>query len=400
MNAPNRLKLQAIDEEDLAVLSAHVQDAVLKVGDMRLPAEGAALRRSRMNRFIWEKADGERRTIERRRSGADLRPRHVRARRARSRRDRPDAVLELLAVSFEPERRAGRRARHALLRRRRAAAPRRRVHRGAPCRSRHRLGDAGQAQPRPPPRPNPRRYGWTTGGTQWRSGSAGPIRDFEARFAALLGAKREVAEDVEAAVRAIVDDVRARGDAALIDYTAPFDRLALTPDGSAISPDAEFDAADAAVPAETTRGADVRPRSHRGLPPPPDAGGRPLHATPLGVELGMRWTPIDAVGLYVPGGTAAYPSSVLMNAVPAKVAGVPRVVMVVPTPDGDHQPAGARRGAACRRRRGLPRRRRAGHRRARLRHGRRSRRSPRSSGRATPMSRRPSAWSSARSAST
>lgn len=156
--------------------------------------------------------------------------------------------------------------------------------------------------------------------------------DFEARFSALLAAKREVAEDVEAAVRSIVDDVRRRGDAALIDYTARFDRQALTPETLRIAPEA-FAAAEAAVPAETMAALKVaRDRIeafHRRQMPADDR-----YRDALGVELGLRWTPIDAVGLYVPGGTAAYPSSVLMNAVPAKVAGVPRIAMVVPSPDG------------------------------------------------------------------
>ena len=156
--------------------------------------------------------------------------------------------------------------------------------------------------------------------------------DFESRFAALLAAKREVAEDVETAVRAIIDDVRRRGDSALIDYTTRFDRLTLTPETLAITA-AEFDAAAAAVSAETLSALEVaRDRIeafHRRQVPADDR-----YVDALGVSLGMRWTPVDAVGLYVPGGTAAYPSSVLMNAVPAKVAGVPRVVMVVPSPDG------------------------------------------------------------------
>src|SRR6476659_6491845 len=104
--------------------------------------------------------------------------------------------------------------------------------------------------------------------------------DFAQRFRALLATKREASADVENAVRAIIADVAARGDHALIELTRTFDRL----------------------------------------------------------DLGSRWTAIESVGLYVPGGTAAYPSSVLMNAVPAKVAGVPRLVMVVPAPDGKLNP--------------------------------------------------------------
>ena len=156
--------------------------------------------------------------------------------------------------------------------------------------------------------------------------------DFEARFVTLLGAKREAAADVEATVRAIVDDVRRRGDAALVEYTARFDRLSLAPEGLAISAD-EIAAAEAAVsPAERDALILARDRIadfHRRQMPRDDR-----YVDAIGVELGLVWTAIEAVGLYVPGGTAAYPSSVLMNAVPAKVAGVERVVMVVPTPDG------------------------------------------------------------------
>ncbi len=156
--------------------------------------------------------------------------------------------------------------------------------------------------------------------------------DFEQRFTRLLAAKREVAEDVEAAARAIVDDVRRRGDAALLDYTARFDRIALAPDRIRVTRD-EFDAAEAAVPAETRAALTVardRIEAFHSRQMPQDDRYR----DDLGVELGMRWTPVDAVGLYVPGGTAAYPSSVLMNAVPARVAGVPRIALVVPAPDG------------------------------------------------------------------
>ncbi len=156
--------------------------------------------------------------------------------------------------------------------------------------------------------------------------------DFDARFSALLSAKREVAEDVEAAARAIVDDVRRRGDAALIGYTNRFDRVALSPDRLRVAP-AEFDAAEASVSAESLAALRVaRDRIeafHQRQLPKDDR-----YRDALGVDLGMRWTAIDAVGLYAPGGTAAYPSSVLMNAVPAKVAGVPRVALVVPAPDG------------------------------------------------------------------
>ncbi len=160
--------------------------------------------------------------------------------------------------------------------------------------------------------------------------------DFEARFSALLAQKRESAEDVDAAVRTIIADVRARGDIALCDLTKKFDRFEVTPEELRVT-GAEIDAAWKACDAETLEAltfARDRIESHHKKQKPED--GRYTDA--LGVELGHRWTAVEAVGLYVPGGTAAYPSSVLMNAVPAKVAGVPRVVMVVPTPDGKINP--------------------------------------------------------------
>jgi len=160
--------------------------------------------------------------------------------------------------------------------------------------------------------------------------------DFAGRFADFLAAKREVSADIEAATRAIVDDVAARGDAALIEATRKFDRLDLDASGLRVSP-AEIDAAVKACDAATVDALKfARDRielfHNRQLP----RDERFVDA--LGVELGWRWSAIEAVGLYVPGGTAAYPSSVLMNAVPAKVAGVPRVVMVVPSPDGRLNP--------------------------------------------------------------
>jgi histidinol dehydrogenase len=155
---------------------------------------------------------------------------------------------------------------------------------------------------------------------------------FEAGFRALLAAKRESAADVDAVVAAIIDDVAARGDAAVIDYTRQFDRLELTPARLRLTPGEIAAGADAA-PADTVaalRLAAERIESfHRHqLPASID------YVDDLGVRLGLRWQPVAAAGLYVPGGTAAYPSSVLMNAIPAKVAGVARLVMTVPTPDG------------------------------------------------------------------
>jgi histidinol dehydrogenase len=160
--------------------------------------------------------------------------------------------------------------------------------------------------------------------------------DFAQRFRALLATKREASADVENAVRAIIADVAARGDHALIELTRTFDRL-------------DLDQADLRVTADEIAGAhascdrraldalafarDRIEAYHRRQLPKDDR-----FTDALGVELGSRWTAIESVGLYVPGGTAAYPSSVLMNAVPAKVAGVPRLVMVVPAPDGKLSP--------------------------------------------------------------
>jgi histidinol dehydrogenase len=160
--------------------------------------------------------------------------------------------------------------------------------------------------------------------------------DFAQRFADFLAMKREVSADIESATRAIVDDVAARGDLALIEATRKFDRLDLKPGDLRITP-AQIDAAVKACDAGTLDALKfARDRIevfHRRQLPKDER-----FTDALGVELGWRWSAIDAVGLYVPGGTAAYPSSVLMNAVPAKVAGVARVVMVVPSPDGKLNP--------------------------------------------------------------
>ncbi len=160
--------------------------------------------------------------------------------------------------------------------------------------------------------------------------------DFSARFDALLSTKREVSEDVDHAVAAILADVKARGDAALIDLSRRFDRVDLEAVGIRVAPD-EIAAARAACDAEAldalTLARDRIEAHHRRQMPADES-----YVDPIGVELGHRWTPVDSVGLYVPGGTAAYPSSVLMNAVPAKVAGVERLAMVVPAPDGALSP--------------------------------------------------------------
>ncbi|MEO3430904.1 histidinol dehydrogenase [Pelagibius sp. CAU 1746] len=155
---------------------------------------------------------------------------------------------------------------------------------------------------------------------------------FEADFTALLNSKREAAADVDATVAGIVADVRERGDAALLDYTRRFDRLDLTAEGLRI-PQSELDKAVEACDPETIAALELaaeRIADYHRRQKPEDLDYRDA----AGVRLGHRWTAVEAAGLYVPGGTAAYPSSVLMNALPAKVAGVERLVMVVPTPDG------------------------------------------------------------------
>lgn len=156
--------------------------------------------------------------------------------------------------------------------------------------------------------------------------------DFESRFAAFLTTKREVSEDVEADVRAIIKEIRARGDAALHEFSQRFDGIDTRKLGLAVSADeieAAYQAADPKIVAALEFAHD-RIVSHHSRQMPKDDH----YVDVLGVELGSRWTAIEAVGLYVPGGTASYPSSVLMNAVPAKVAGVERIVMVVPARDG------------------------------------------------------------------
>ncbi|HEY6630704.1 MAG TPA: histidinol dehydrogenase [Rhizobiaceae bacterium] len=159
-----------------------------------------------------------------------------------------------------------------------------------------------------------------------------PEPDFESRFAAFLSTKREASPDVDATVREIIARVRAEGDAALIDYTRKFDRADLSALGIAVTGDdiaAAYEAADAKT-VEALKFARDRIRSHHARQKPADD----RYVDAAGVELGSRWTAIEAVGLYVPGGTASYPSSVLMNAIPAAVAGVERIVIVVPASGG------------------------------------------------------------------
>lgn len=160
--------------------------------------------------------------------------------------------------------------------------------------------------------------------------------DFEERFVALLGAKREDSPDVDAVVAEIIADVRARGDAAVIDLTSKFDRLDLTPETLAFSAE-EIDAFCEQVSQEDRMAlklAATRIRAYHERQMPEDASW----TDESGATLGWRWTPVSAAGLYVPGGLASYPSSVLMNAIPAKVAGVERLAIVVPTPDGQANP--------------------------------------------------------------
>ena len=156
--------------------------------------------------------------------------------------------------------------------------------------------------------------------------------DFEAQFQALLSAKREDSPDVDATVADIISDVRARGDAAVIELTSKFDRLDLAPDTLAFSRE-EILAHCATVPAEERAALELaaeRIRAYHARQMPEDANW----VDASGATLGWRWTPVSAAGLYVPGGLASYPSSVLMNAIPAKVAGVKRLAICVPTPDG------------------------------------------------------------------
>jgi histidinol dehydrogenase len=160
--------------------------------------------------------------------------------------------------------------------------------------------------------------------------------DFEPRFAALLGQKREADADVDAAVAAIIAEVAARGDAAVIEMTERWDRVRLTPETLAFSA-AEIDAAVASVDPEDRAALELaaaRIRAYHERQRPEDA----RWTDAAGAELGWRWTPVAAAGLYVPGGRASYPSSLLMNAIPARVAGVERLVVCAPTPGGEVNP--------------------------------------------------------------
>lgn len=161
--------------------------------------------------------------------------------------------------------------------------------------------------------------------------------DFPAAFAALLDEARDTTARVDSVVAGIIADVRARGDAALIDLTTRFDGWApATPAALRVTPE-EIEAADARIDAERRAALNLAAERieafHRAQLP------RDLEMKDsAGLTLGMRWGAIDAVGIYVPGGKAAYPSSVLMNAIPARAAGVPRIAMCVPTPEGELNP--------------------------------------------------------------
>ena len=159
---------------------------------------------------------------------------------------------------------------------------------------------------------------------------------FEPSFQALLSAKREDSPDVDAAVAQIIADVRARGDEALIDLTSKFDRLELKADAIRFSK-AEIAELIAQVSDDERAALELaaeRIQAYHVRQMPQDQSW----LEPTGARLGWRWTPVGAAGLYVPGGLASYPSSVLMNAIPAKVAGVKRLAITVPTPDGEANP--------------------------------------------------------------
>ncbi|MBT8424538.1 MAG: histidinol dehydrogenase [Silicimonas sp.] len=160
--------------------------------------------------------------------------------------------------------------------------------------------------------------------------------DFEDRFVELLAKKREYAPDVDATVAEIIADVRQRGDEAIAELTAKFDRVDLTPDTFQFTAD-EIEAAIANVPEAERAALELaagRIRTYHERQMPQDESW----TDDDGAELGWRWTPVSAAGLYVPGGLASYPSSVLMNAIPAQVAGVEKLVVTVPTPDGKVNP--------------------------------------------------------------
>ncbi len=161
-------------------------------------------------------------------------------------------------------------------------------------------------------------------------------KNFEADFTALVNASRDEKSDVDGAVAGILADVKKRGDAAVLEYTAKWDRQALTADKLTFTKD-EIQTAAKLCDAETLKALHIAAERiadyHRRQIPKDE-----LYTGAEGIKLGWRWTAVSSAGLYVPGGTAALFSSVLMNAVPAKVAGVPRLVVTLPTPDGKTNP--------------------------------------------------------------
>jgi histidinol dehydrogenase len=301
------LKLIALDADDLEIVSAHVQDAVLKIADIQFLPSRKSLILS-MNRFSWETAKGV----------------------LRQHNERHNAVLhfdQVIAVQstcipvaachiFRTRSRT-RRDHNPHIRRRGRNSGAGRIYRGASYRS-----------------------GWCVAGFV-ASGSQGlrmPIRlkqtdaGFEERFAAFLETKREASPEVDAVVHEIIADVRKRGDAALIELTHKLDRADLGALGIAVTRNeikAAYAAADPKA-VEALRFAHERIKSHHLRQVPKDD----RYIDSIGAELGSRWTAVESVGLYVPGGLASYPSSVLMNATPAQVAGVERLAMVVPASGG------------------------------------------------------------------
>jgi len=160
--------------------------------------------------------------------------------------------------------------------------------------------------------------------------------DFTRQFDVLIAARCEDDRDVAETVARIIADVRARGDEAVSELTARFDQIDLAERGMRVS-EAEIDAALAQVPAQAMQALQLarsRIEAYHARQLPADD----RYTDAQGAELGHKWTAVDSAGLYVPGGLASYPSSVLMNAVPAKVAGVERIAMVVPTPRGEVNP--------------------------------------------------------------
>ncbi|MFD1253176.1 Histidinol dehydrogenase [Devosia equisanguinis] len=161
--------------------------------------------------------------------------------------------------------------------------------------------------------------------------------DFEQRFSDLLAGKREASQEVGDVVAGIIADVRKRGDEAVVELTNRFDKADVSAQTLRFTPE-EIAAASARVTPEVRAAlqtAHDRIKAHHEKQKPVDH----VYTDDIGVTLGSRWTAVDAVGIYVPGGLASYPSSVLMNAVPAHVAGVKRIAMVVPTPNGHYSPA-------------------------------------------------------------